>query len=235
MISTARPKISCIVPIYNAAPYLAEALDCILAQTVPIDEIILIDDGSTDDSRAVAARYSQHASLVSQDNHGPAAARNHGLRLASGDLITFLDADDIWAVDKTERQLDAFTERPELTICMTYVQNFWEPEFQPAAQLDRKFTDAQPGYVCQCLMARRDVFDRVGLFDESLRMSEDTDWFGRAERAGVVKQMLSDVLVHRRLHGSNTSYALYSSDQARDDILEVAMRNLRAKRDRPQN
>ncbi len=235
MMSTMRARISCIIPVYNAAPYLAEALDCVLAQTVPIDEIILVDDGSTDGSREVAARYSKHASLVSQENLGPAAARNHGLRLASGDLITFLDADDVWAVEKTERQLAAFNDQPELAICMTHVQNFWAPEFQPTSRPDRKFTEAQPGYVCQCLMARREVFDRVGLFDESLRVSEDTDWFGRAERAGVAKQILTDVLVRRRLHGSNTSYALYSSDKARNDILEVAMRNLRAKRGTPKS
>ena len=72
--------------------------------------------------------------------------------------------------------------------------------------------------------------DRVGLFDESLRVSEDTDWFARAERAGVVKQVLPEVLVHRRSHTTNTSYAIYNSTRARADLLEVAMRNLRHKR-----
>ncbi len=75
------------------------------------------------------------------------------------------------------------------------------------------------------------MFDRVGLFDESLRLSEDTDWFSRAERAGVVKQVLPEVLVHRRLHSTNTSYAIYNSERARADLLEVAMRNLRHRRD----
>jgi glycosyltransferase involved in cell wall biosynthesis len=228
-----RPAISCIIPVYNAEKYLAEALDSVLAQTVVPDEIILVDDGSTDGSRQIAAEYRKHARLVEQQNLGPAAARNHGLRLARGELITFLDADDLWATDKTARQCKAFAEAPGLGICITHAQNFWAPELQSEqAHLDQRYADPHPGYVCQCLMARREVFDRVGVFDESLRVSEDTDWFSRAERAGVVKVVLHDVLVHRRLHSTNTSYALYTSDQARADILEVAMRNLRHKRNR---
>ncbi len=227
-----RPTISCIIPVYNAARYLAEALDSVLAQSVAADEIILVDDGSTDDSRHVASQYADHVTLVHQVNQGPAAARNRGLQLARGDLIAFLDADDLWAREKTARQCEAFASRPELGICITNVQNFWAPELQhEKAHLDRRYTDPHPGYVCQCLMTRREVFDRVGTFDESLRVSEDTDWFSRAERAGVVKHILPEVLVQRRLHSTNTSYALYNSARARDDILEVAIRNLRSKRD----
>jgi glycosyltransferase involved in cell wall biosynthesis len=225
------PTISCIIPVYNAAAYLAEAVDSVLAQTVEPDEIIIVDDGSTDGSLDVAARYETRLKLVRQENRGPASARNHGLRLAGGELVTFLDADDIWARDKTALQCAVLAERPEVDICMTHVQNFWAPELQhQQVDVDQRYTDAHPGYVCQCLMARRAVFDRVGVFDESLRVSEDTDWFARAERAGVVKHILPDVLVRRRLHGSNTSYALYNSARAREDILEVAMRNLRSKR-----
>jgi glycosyltransferase involved in cell wall biosynthesis len=226
-----RPTLSCIIPVYNAAAYLAEALDSVFAQTVEPDEIIVVDDGSTDGSLDVAARYATRVKLVSQDNRGPASARNHGLRLAGGELVAFLDADDIWAPDKTARQCAALAELPEVGICITHVQNFWAPELQhEQVGLDQRYTDPHPGYVCQCLMARRTVFDRVGVFDESLRVSEDTDWFTRAERAGVAKHIVPDVLVHRRLHGSNTSYSLYNSDRARNDILEVAMRNLRSKR-----
>ena len=227
-----RPTISCVIPVFNAAKYLAEALDSVLAQTVVPNEIILVDDGSTDESAQVAAKYGRHARLVSQENRGPAAARNRGLQLARGELIAFLDADDLWATDKTERQCDAFARQPDLSICITHARNFWAPELQhEQAHVDQRYTEPHAGYVCQCLMARRSVFDRVGLFDESLRLSEDTDWFSRAERAGVVKQVLPEVLVHRRLHSTNTSYAIYNSERARADLLEVAMRNLRHRRD----
>ncbi len=226
-----RPKISCIIPVYNAAEYLAEALDSVLAQTVVPDEIILIDDGSTDDPQKVVNPYQRHVHLVHQENRGPAAARNHGLRLATGDLITFLDADDVWAPEKTARQCEALANGPELSICITHAQNFWQPELAHEREhLDQRYAEPHPGYVCQCLMARRGVFDRIGVFDESLRVSEDTDWFARAERAGIDKLILPDVLVHRRLHSTNTSYALYDSAAARESILEVALRNLRHKR-----
>lgn len=225
------PTISCIIPVFNAAKYLADALDSVLAQTVVPNEIILIDDGSTDESAQVAARYHRHVRLVAQENLGPAAARNRGLRLANGELITFLDADDLWVTHKTARQREAFAQRPDLSICVTHAQNFWAPELQhEQAQADQRYTEPHTGYVCQCLMARREVFDKVGFFDESLRVSEDTDWFARAERAGVLKEVLPEVLVHRRLHSSNTSYAIYHSERARADLLEVAMRNLKHRR-----
>lgn len=224
--------ISCIIPVYNAADYLGEALDSALAQSRKLDEIIVVDDGSTDASADVVACYAPHVQYVRQDNMGPAGARNHGLRLARGDFITFLDADDVWKPEKTAVQLAAFFARPQLEMCTVHVQNFWIAELaHEALRLEgQRPTQPQPGYVLQSLMARRGLFDRVGVLDEHLRVSEDTDWFQRAERAGIVMEILPDVLVRRRIHHNNTSYRLFNSQAARDNILEVTLKNLRARR-----
>jgi hypothetical protein len=127
---------------------------------------------------------------VRPDNQGRAAARDHGLRLAHGGLITFLDIDDIWANDRTAKPLAAFAGRPELDMCKTHAQNSWAPELEHnRGRLEgEESTQPQPGQVCQCLMARRTVFDRVGVFDEKLRVSEDTDWLWRAERGRSSKR-----------------------------------------------
>ncbi len=99
------PTISCIVPVYNSEAYLGQALDSILAQTLPATEIIIIDDGSTDATPMIAAKYARHVSYIRQENQGPAGARNAGLRVASGDFLAFLDADDTWCPEKLERQM----------------------------------------------------------------------------------------------------------------------------------
>jgi glycosyltransferase involved in cell wall biosynthesis len=199
--------ISCIVPVYNGELYLADALDSILAQTYRPVEIIVVDDGSTDETSTVIRRYGERIRSIYQDNAGPAKARNKGIRESSGDLVAFLDADDLWHPEKLERQSARFRARSELDLCITHVQNFWMPELaQEKARLqNHRFAQPVPGYAMQALLARRNVFDRVGWFDETLRAVDDTDWFLRGFEAGVVLEMLPEVLVQRRLHDKNLS------------------------------
>jgi glycosyltransferase involved in cell wall biosynthesis len=104
------PTLSCIVPVYNSEAYLGQALDSILAQTLLPAEIIIIDDGSTDATPMIAAKYARHVSYIRQENQGPAGARNAGLRVAGGEFLAFLDADDTWHPEKLERQMNARAE-----------------------------------------------------------------------------------------------------------------------------
>lgn len=226
------PTLSCIVPVYNSGTYLGQALDSILEQTLPPTEIIVIDDGSTDATPMIAAKYARHVSYIRQENRGPAGARNAGLRVSDGDFLTFLDADDTWHPEKLERQMRALEAEPEAGICITHVQNFWiEALAHERARLEgHPFTRPAPGYVCQALLARRRVFDQVGSFDETLRIGEDTDWFTRVAGAGIRKIVLPDVLVNRRIHGKNISFEMYSSQDARAALLENVIRHRKQKR-----
>lgn len=227
-------SISCIVPVYNGARFLAEALDSILAQTLPPTQIVVVDDGSADATPEIANAYTRHVTYVRQPNAGPASARNRGIGLANGNFIAFLDADDLWQPQKLERQMQAFDTNPAAGICITYLQNFWVEELAAERERmrDHDFAKPMPGYVCQCLLARRSVFDTVGRFDEAKRIGEDTDWFLRADRAGIGKEILREALVSRRVHDQNITYEVYRSEKARDDLLDNVINQLKRRRAR---
>jgi glycosyltransferase involved in cell wall biosynthesis len=201
------PLISCLVPVFNGAKYLAEALDSILKQTYRPIEIIVVDDGSTDRTPAVAACYGDRIRYVRQDNAGAPSARNLGLSLARGEFVAFLDADDLWRPEKLQRQMRRFESRPELDLSVTYLQNFWVAELknEEIRFKGHRLSEPVPGYVTQTLLARRSAFYNVGLFNESLKVGDPTDWFLRAAEQGLATEMLSDVLVDRRMHDSNMS------------------------------
>lgn len=222
------PLISCIVPVFNGELYLAEALDSILNQTYRRREIIVVDDGSTDQTASVMNRYSDQARLLYQDNAGPATARNNGLTQARGEFVAFLDADDLWHPEKLERQFARFRVRPELDLSVTYVQNFWVPELakEKARYQSHRFAQPLPGYATQTLLAPHVVFDRLGGFNTSLRVVDDTDWFLRAIEHGASLEILSDVLVYRRLHQRN----LTRSALAQNELMSLLKKSLDKKR-----
>ncbi len=222
-----KSQISCIVPVYNGERYVKEALDSILAQTYRPLEIIVVDDSSTDGTAEVVAGYGDQVNYVRQPNSGPAGARNRGVSEAHGRFIAFLDADDLWHPGKLERQIARFQARPALDLCVTYVQNFWIPELQEEAERFRNHRLAQPvpGYVAQTLLARRALFESVGQFNTGLMHGDAKEWFLRAAEAGAVMEILSDVLVYRRLHREN-----FSRDVSRS--LEDHLRIIKASLDR---
>lgn len=111
--------ISCIVPVFNGERYVSETLDSILAQTYRPLELIVADDGSTDGTAAVVARYGEPVRYLWQSNQGPAAARNLGVSAAQGEFVAFLDADDLWHPEKLTRQMARFHARPELSLSVT--------------------------------------------------------------------------------------------------------------------
>jgi glycosyltransferase involved in cell wall biosynthesis len=226
------PRISCIVPVYNGATYLAEAIESILRQTLPVAEIIIVDDGSTDATPAIATLYGSRALYLRQENQGPGGARNTGLEAATGELISFLDADDVWHPEKLARQMSALEADPEVGICLTQVQNFWIDALADERDRlkDHPFSKPVVGYVCQALLARRSVFEKVGQFDRTLRVGEDTDWFMRVRAAGVRDVVVPEVLVNRRIHGNNISFEIHNSERARAALLENVIRHRKQQR-----
>jgi len=202
--------ISCIVPVHNGERYLREALDSIVRQTYRPLEIIAVDDGSTDGTRAVIAAYGQDVRYVWQPNAGPAAARNCGLHTARADFLAFLDADDCWHPEKLARQMARFRARSELELCVTHLQNFRIPDVSEDEARNRghRLATALPGYVTVTMLARRSLFERVGVFDTSLPQGEDIEWCIRALDHGAVTELLPDVLTHRRIHHGNLTRTL---------------------------
>lgn len=204
------PRISCIVPVYNQSRYITAALDSIFEQTLPVDEVIVVDDGSSDDVACVVADYPRELVFFSQANQGPAAARNAAIKRATGDWLAFLDADDLWHPDKLALQWAAFQQDPEIDYCLAHKRNFWEASMADEESRLRREEHPMvrdvPAYTFQAMMIKKETFTRIGYLDESLRVGEDTDWFVRAEDLGFRREVLPQVLFQRRLHETNISY-----------------------------
>lgn len=229
------PLVSCIVPTYNGEAYLGESLESILAQTYQRLEVIVADDGSTDATLEVAARYGPRVRVVAQANAGPAAARNLGVRAASAPFVAFLDQDDLWHPEKLTRQMARFVARPELDVSVAHVQRFWTAELpeQEEKFRDHRAATALPGYISGTLLARRRVFDIVGLFDTGVRFADSMEWFLRARQRGIVSELLPDVLLRHRMHGRNLSQL--EAVGSRDEFLRVLKVSLDRKRASPKS
>jgi glycosyltransferase involved in cell wall biosynthesis len=201
------PRVSCIVPVHNGERYVAEAVTSVLRQTATV-ELVVVDDGSTDGTAEVLRGLGEPIRCVYQRNAGVSAARNHGLRLARGEWISFLDADDRLHPEKVARQLAMLrhAEPPVFVDCHTAW--FWSPEVSDSElrrdpRWDAPFWKAVTHGHISGWLAHRSVFDDVGAFDEGMQFSEDTDWLLRLRDRGVVTRTLPDVLTFRRLHRDN--------------------------------
>jgi glycosyltransferase involved in cell wall biosynthesis len=190
------PQISCILTAFNAERYLCAALDSILAQTGADFELIVVDDGSTDGTAALAESYGDKLRLVRQSNMGQPLARNTGLSLARGEFVAFMDADDLCTANRFALQLQVFAEDPTLDLCAAHIQNF-EGDMQLVGE-------PIAGYNID-MMLRRSLFERIGLFTDGLFHASRLEWMLRARQAKVKERLLPDVVIYRRLHGENMS------------------------------
>ncbi|MEO1591138.1 MAG: glycosyltransferase family A protein [Cyanobacteria bacterium J06632_22] len=204
--SSTDPLVSVIIPIYNGARFVADAIATIDAQNYAPIEIVTVDDGSTDHTRDAIAVYGERVQYHYQANQGPAAARNQGLALAKGDYIAFLDVDDQWPADKLRRQLAAFQAQPHLEIVNGYVQLLKleagdndSPEFQAQH-------NPMVSFNLGSALFRRTVFDRTGPFDASQIHSEDVDWFMKARELQVPMVVLEAVTLLYRKHETNLTH-----------------------------
>ena len=225
-----RPTVSCVIPAFNAEAYLGEAIDSVLGQTHPADEVLVVDGPSTDGTRAVAEGYGDRVRYFVQKGKGPADARNLGVRHATGDLIGFLDADDRWLPTKLEIQIDAFDADPELMICLTHVELRWSSERADERRALRAVARSHivPGFATIAMLARREIMNRLGPFDTSLNMADATDWLLRAREAGVPMRILPDVLVEHRMHGTNLTHT--QRQRSADEFLHMVKGSLDRRR-----
>lgn len=188
--------VSVIIPTFNSAKYLVSAINSVLAQTYSNFEILIIDDGSTDDTREILKTYTDsRIQYFYQQNAGPAAARNKGINLAKGDLIAFLDADDVWEKDKLSTQIKIFSQNND--ICMVYNSFVFKPgenkkeklvRFKNLTRLDFiKYLLIDPFNTIpypSTVMVKKSYFDKAGLFDSELRSGEDWDLWLRLANIG---------------------------------------------------
>lgn len=199
-------QVSVIIPVYNGEQYLAEALDSVWAQDYRPLEVIVIDDGSTDRTAEIA-RANSNVGYVYQPNQGHAAAKNAGIARATGDLLAFLDADDLWLPRKLTAQVEYLCHHPGAGYVITRMDIRLEPGVAWPAFLNRQhYLGHPPCFLPSALLACKSVFEQIGGFDTSYRHANDGDWFFRARDAGISMGILPEVLVRKRIHGVNLSY-----------------------------
>lgn len=220
------PLVSTIIPAFNGEKHLEETLESALDQTWPAQEIILIDDGSTDSTARIADKFAGKLRYVHQPNQGTASARNAGVAVAGGEYLAFLDQDDLWMPEKLSSQVSAFRENPALDLVFCYLQQFISPELEPeSGKHIRCAPNPIRGILTSTMMASRSGFSKAGNFDSQWQLGEWSDWYAHALEAGLKTHVLRDVLVRRRLHENNKGLA-------RREYLKEYPRLLKASLDR---
>ena len=203
-------RVSVVIPNYNYGRYLREAIDSVLSQTHPPHEVIVVDDGSTDDSGAILAGYGDAIITVQQQNQGVGAARNNGAQIATGEFLAFLDADDYWAPEKLEKQLAKFDSDPEIGLAHCGFVNVdidGKPldktvEGDEGRVADRILRMAHAVFA-NTIVLRRAIFNELGGYDtnKDLHPSEDWDLIYRAACICKVAFVPEPLLFYRQ-HGS---------------------------------
>lgn len=207
-------SVSVVLPTFNGVRYIAEAIESALAQSVPAHEIIVVDDGSTDDTEAVVRRFGDKVRYIRQNNKGASGAYNTGIAAATGTHIAFLEHDDIWLPEKTARQLSAFTEGNDIGMVFSPVvliedgvpskRDHIDPQFGGGEYCFADFFKRNRVLNCSSVMLKRAALEEVGGFREDLRLAFDYDlWLRVAAKYRVVS--LSEPLAQYRLHGGNLS------------------------------
>ena len=220
------PRISVIIPTLNSAQFVGEAIDSVLRQSVPVNEIFVVDGGSTDGTQNLVRGKSELVQVLRQNGRGRAGARNTGLRQATGDFIALLDSDDLWVADKLEVQFNFLREHPEVEFVFGDMANFSGGENEDVCEiLDVKIHDylrqnpANPARMLECLLQvnliptssvlfRKSCLQSVGFMNEEFAHCEDYEYwlrFAENSRMGFVAR----ILARRRLHGSNAMNEAY--------------------------
>lgn len=221
-MTTDRPgeRLSVIMAVWNGERYLREALDSLLGQSRPAEEIVVVDDGSTDRTAEILASYGPALRVVRQENAGIYAALNRGIAASTGTLLAFLDHDDLCTPLSLACRREHLEDHPELDGVFGLVEQFVSPELGPeVARRYRLVLGPRPVELLLALMLRRQAFDRVGPLDASRRTKSNIDWISRSRHAGLHLDTLPVLVAHRRVHTSNMS--LQATEAGNADLLAV--------------
>jgi len=201
-----RPIISIIIPVFNGERYIQETIKSIRNQTFENYEIIIVDDGSTDHTALCVQQYLD-IRYIFQENKGPASARNTGIKKAKGKYLAFMDADDIWTPDKLSKQLAFMEDNNDVGYTFTRHKLFLSENMEAMPSWIRKDYEEKEAtaYIPSSLMIRKEIFLKVGYFDESFRLAEDSDWFMRARDLGIKMTVIEETLLLKRIHSDNLS------------------------------
>jgi glycosyltransferase involved in cell wall biosynthesis len=225
-------RVSAITPVRDGEAYIGEAIESMLSQTAPPDEIIVVDDGSQDDSATIAGGYDK-VTVIRQERRGQAAAINNALGVVGGEIVAFLDSDDLWTERKLELQREALAADPELDLVFGCVEEFISPELEPEERAQLRPTEsATPAKLKGTMLIRHEALRRAGQFATEWRIAEFVEWYVRAQEAGLREMTLGDVVLRRRLHKTNIGRR---QKGARTEYATVMAQRLRRRRGRAED
>lgn len=210
--------ITAILCIHDDLTWLPQALSSIAAQTRPVQEIWVVKSELTPpEADAMAEKFGAKAST--QPAPGLAAARNHGIGLAQGELFAFLDSDDLWEPEKTQVQLAVLTEK-KLDAVTGTLRRFAEAMGAPGQYSAAHFTETAPALTPGGLLVKKSVFSSVGLFDTRYRIACDHEWFMRLTESPVRWEKTTDPVLRKRIHSGNLSNRIAEYRREIMDILK---------------
>jgi glycosyltransferase involved in cell wall biosynthesis len=194
-------EVSVIIPVHNGGKYLGEAIESVLQQTYVPSEVIVVDDGSEDNTARIAESFGNKLLYTYQSNQGAASARNRGIEVSSKPYIAFLDSDDLWVNTKLEHQKKTFLQNHDCDLSFGYIEEFFETMYgdEKKFQTFRKL----PGYSPLTAIIKRKVFSTVGTFNTSFPTGEFIEWYARVKDHGFKDYILPEVLALRRIHKNN--------------------------------
>lgn len=218
------PLVSVIIPVYNCEKYLAQAIESVLEQDYHPLEVIIIDDGSTDQSSQIAKDFLPRVKYYFQENQGLAASLNQGVLLSQGEYLSFLDSDDLWVKSKLASQMMLFTQSTDLEAVFSHVKQFKSPELDEESKAKISILDEViPGYFKGTMLIKRDAFQRIGKFDTQWKLGDFIDWYSRAKESNLKSLMQSEILMQRRIHKTNMGIKDVESRSEYARVLKAAL------------
>ena len=221
--------VSVVIPVFNGEKYLAEAIASVMEQSYRPLEVIIVDDGSTDSSAAIAKSFA-HVTYCFQENAGLSSALNHGIDLAQGDFLAFLDADDLWMSGKLARQMDILAQDISLDMVFAHVRQFVSPELEAGSAWPiPAVLKVIPGFCAGTMLIRRPAFHHAGRFNPRLKMGNFLAWYMQAQDNGLRGRMLAEVMLKRRWHAANMGIV---KREARSEYARILKASLDRRRQR---
>ncbi len=223
-----RHKISVIIPTYNSEKFIEEVVESVFRQSLQPDELIISEDGSTDNTLRILRKFKQDIVILSHKHTGkPTRGRNNGVRIASGDFIAFLDHDDLWPENKLELQYKIFCEDDSVEVVLGFTQIFRQKN-DNSHTWQEFFMKPKLNFLLSASLIKRSVLDRIGLFDETMKYwGSDGDWFLRAIEQETKFYFHNEIALFWRYHQNNTSAQKENRNHA---VIEVLKKSLDRRR-----